>query len=69
MLLVKVHAEGYCTMNFVEDSAIDPATGWLAEDIDKARGPYVDIFVAENPANEKKTRQLSAGNTYLMAAQ
>lgn len=49
----KVHAEGYCTMNFVEDSAIDPATGWLAEDIDKARGPYVDIFVAENPANEK----------------
>lgn len=44
----RIHAEGYEAMGFVHESAVTPE-GYLTQDIDKARGPQVDIYLALNP--------------------
>lgn len=46
----KIHASGYRDMNFVYDTAIDE-NGFLYPDIDKARGPNVQYYLAIDPNN------------------
>jgi hypothetical protein len=46
----RVHAEGYQAMGFVNQDAVDEH-GYMAADIDKARGPHVDYYRASNPSN------------------
>ena len=43
----RVHAEGYVAMGFVSSDAMTPE-GYLPDDIDKARGPYVDYYIGRD---------------------
>ena len=47
---LRVHAEGYTTMGFVSDDAVDD-DGRLIDSIDHARGEFIDYFLAVNPVN------------------
>ncbi len=47
---LRVHAEGYTTMGFVSDDAVDN-DGKLIDSIDHARGEFIDYFLAVNPVN------------------
>ncbi|MDB5186448.1 MAG: hypothetical protein JWL85_971 [Candidatus Saccharibacteria bacterium] len=64
----RVHAEGYYSVGFVNKDAITKE-GFMASDIDKARGPYVDYFLAVNPEDDSERAtmrkiNLSEGGTY-----
>ncbi len=49
----QVHAQGYIGMGFVNDKALTPE-GFLSADIDKARGPLTDYFLARDPQDSNK---------------
>lgn len=47
----RIHAEGYHAMGFVKDEALTPE-GFLAEGIDKSRGPNTLYYLGLNPEND-----------------
>lgn len=64
----RIHAEGYYAMGFVTAEAITPE-GFLAEGIDKSRGPNTVYFLGLNPENDDdgatlRKMYLSPGGTY-----
>ena len=46
----RIHAEGYFSMGFINQDAID-ANGFLPSDIDKARGDNVEYYMTISPNN------------------
>jgi hypothetical protein len=66
---LRIHAEGYYDMGFVDADAIMP-NGTMVPSLDKSRGPYTDYYVALNPDHTKRDaatmrkRHLPMGGTF-----
>jgi hypothetical protein len=64
----RIHAEGYLAAGFVNEYAIT-SNGFLADDLDKSRGPNTDYYIALNPDDESdcgtmRKINLPPGGTY-----